>query len=103
MLEIEQSIKKRPIQDANLKIDVLFNFPMKEVIRSSQMENTPINYGWEASNYNPSGNAWQVSNSPQMTIPLPTSKSIEPELQKLSQKVMKKTWDNKEDEFWDKY
>ena len=28
---------------------------------------------------------------------------IKPDLQVLSQKVMKKTWDNKEDEFWNTY
>jgi len=103
MLEIEQSINKRPRQDANLKIDVLFNFTVKEVIRSSQAENMPVNYGWESSNYNPSGNVWQAYNAPLITTPPHISKSSEPELQKLSQKVMKKTWDNKEDEFWDNY
>ena len=29
--------------------------------------------------------------------------SIDPELQTLSQKVMKAVWDNKDDEFWDTY
>lgn len=28
---------------------------------------------------------------------------IDPELQSLSQKVMNRVWDNKEDEFWDNY
>lgn len=28
---------------------------------------------------------------------------IDPELQLLSQKVMKETWDNKEDDFWNTY
>ena len=30
-------------------------------------------------------------------------KPIDSDLQKLSQKVMKRIWDNKEDEFWDTY
>jgi len=31
------------------------------------------------------------------------SSSLDPELETLSQKVMKETWDNKDDKFWDTY
>ena len=34
---------------------------------------------------------------------LSVNESIDPDLQSLSQKIMGKTWDNKEDEFWDTY
>ena len=37
------------------------------------------------------------------TYSSPKQSLIDPDLQKLSQKVMKKTWDNKEDEFWNTY
>ena len=39
----------------------------------------------------------------QVTIHLPINELIDSDLQSLSQKVMRKTWDNKEDEFWDTY
>ncbi|MCE2615059.1 MAG: hypothetical protein LVO36_04055 [Nitrosopumilus sp. (ex Thoosa mismalolli)] len=37
------------------------------------------------------------------TIFLSVNESIDSDLQSLSQKIMEKTWDNKEDEFWDTY
>lgn len=58
----------------------------------------------QRANYDPSLNfgTWRVVYATPLSPSL-KKESIDPELQKLSQKVMKKTWDNKEDEFWNTY
>jgi hypothetical protein len=106
MFEPQQQIKKRLEKDTTLRIDMIFsNFPMP-VISTSQNENVSVSSGrssvWAMSNYDQS-NVWQTVYSSPLKESTSMDKSVDPTLRKLSQKVMKKTWDNKEDEFWNTY
>lgn len=53
--------------------------------------------------FNSSGQIYNEINKKNNYLDETNEHYIDPYLQRLSQKVMKQIWDNKEDEFWDKY
>lgn len=69
------------------------------------IENTIIDSSIKEKQYDPllDVDTWKVVEIPTPSISSSKRDPIDLELQSLSQKVMRRIWDNKEDEFWDKY
>ncbi|MGI0056970.1 MAG: hypothetical protein ACREAK_06300 [Nitrosarchaeum sp.] len=101
------NLKQRTKKDELLSYQnnsLFSNFPIRT--QSTQIiENTVMDSSLEKINYSPWADldSWIIL---QTNVPSYSSlkrKPIDLELQGLSKKVMKKTWDNKEDEFWNTY
>lgn len=58
---------------------------------------------WTKTMFTSVESSFYPNDNPKQTSKPSKVSSLDPELETLSQKVMKETWDNKDDKFWDTY
>lgn len=105
MNNLELTKKKSTAEMINVQNSMLMTNLVPRTENYLDIENTILDSSLKQNQDNPllDANVWQVVEIPTPSISSSKREPIDLALQSLSQKVMKRIWDNKEDEFWDTY